>query len=130
MEYSAASVSIKARAFGLRPVGSTSILLGALIREQFRPHMPGIVLGVSVWVVPNVEPRLSPTPTRVDVDEVGILGCPVERLGTEQLAGNGGDLLRLESNLYHVLLHIFLLLVSGQNCPLHRVCSPHRGKYC
>jgi hypothetical protein len=62
--------------------GDTGVLLAGLCPKEFRPHMLHIALRESVWIVPGLEHRLLSVLARIHVDEVGIFGCPVERLET------------------------------------------------
>src|SRR5215217_1183882 len=100
----------------------TGMLLSALGCEQFGPVVSHEGFGVSEPSVPVIKHSVGRNATRnillrdvahIDVDEVGILGRPVERRGGVPL-GDGEDLLPVEGDLYRVLLHMLLLVVVGR----------------
>jgi hypothetical protein len=80
--------------------------------KQIGPELPGEVFGESVSSVAGLEDCLIAPLACVDVDEVAIFGRPVE-LQDAALVVDGGDLLRLERDLYRVLVHILLLVIGG-----------------
>lgn len=53
--------------------------MGALVREQLAPEVSGEGFGMSESRVPVIKHRLvTQTAAHIYVDEVGVLGCPVE----------------------------------------------------